>query len=250
MPDDVLSVVEAAGFRQKHLNLALFALDADGKLLRSSNPYVRPPAFRFDPDAMGRDFRRQLDDMLDGLALPKAAATHPPKLTLPDVTGDGRPAGVRVYLTFAKNRLNHYRTPTVEAVKWTSAMRDALRYPAERRTVETEALRPVLEQLYPPAIMDGQGGCRRIDADLTLTPAGGEGGTRYAVLKGTVGIELDNANRTAYSGPLSLVVSYDTIDPAARTLRGVGTWRVPKHRPEGRVAETIPMTAAIESRPD
>jgi hypothetical protein len=250
MPDDVYAVVDAAGFRQKHLNLALFALDADGKVLRSSNPQVRPSATRFDPESMGRDFRRQLDDMLDGLPLPKVASADPPKLTLPDVTGDGRPAGVRVFLTFAKNRLNHYRTPTVEAVKWTAAMRDALRYPDERRGVSADGLRPLLEQLYPPAIMDGHGGCRRIDADLTLTPAGSDGATRYAVLKGTVAIELDNANRTRYEGPLALVVTYAADNAAARALRGVGTWDVPKHNPQGQVAETIRMTAAIESRPD
>lgn len=250
MPDDVSAVVEAAGFRQQHLNLALFALDADGKLLRSLNPQVRPGATRFNPESMGRDFQRQLEDMLAGLSLPRVSAKNPVKLTLPDVTGEDKPAGVRIYLSFGANKLNHYRTPTVEAVKFTPAMRDALKYPDRSRTVAAEDLKPILEQLYPPAIMDGHGGCRRIDARFTLSPAGSDADRRFAILKGTVAIELDNQNRTSYEGPLDLVVTYSNDDAGPRTLRGVGSWVFPKHNPQGQVVERIRMTAAIESRPE
>ncbi|MFO0808419.1 MAG: hypothetical protein U0746_07335 [Gemmataceae bacterium] len=250
MPPEVSGIVDAAGFRRLHLNLALFAIDADGKLLRSKIPDIRPPSFRFDPEAQGRDFQRQLEEMLSGLPLAKTAKSDSVRMVLPDVVGDGRPAGIRIYLTFAKNRLNHYRTPTVEAVLWTETMATALRYADKPRSIAVADLRPVLEQLYPPAIMDGHGGCRRIDGDLTLTPAGSDGDKRYAIVKGKVAIELDNENRTRYNGPLSLVVTYSTDDTAPKSLRGVGTWDFPKHNPQGQVVETIAMTAAIESRPE
>lgn len=250
MPKEVRDIVEASGLRNKHLNLALFALDADGKLLRSVIPNVRPPQFRFDPVAQGKDFQRQLEDMLDGLKLPHVVAKNPAKLTMPDVTGTDPLAGVRVYLTFGTNRLNHYRTPTVEAVQFTDAMRKSLSYPDSERILTADNLRPLLEQFYPPAIMDGHGGCRRIDAKLILKPAGHEGNKRLALLHGDVDIVLDNDNRTRYHGPLSVVVTYAAENSAPQSLRGVGTWEFPKHNPQGQVVERIKMTAAIESRPN
>lgn len=249
MPDDVYAVIKAAGMRHQHINLGLFALDADGKLTRSLNPEVRPGANRFDPESQGRDFKRQLDEMLDGLDLPHVAAKYPIKLTLPDVDGADQPAGVRIYLTFGKNRLNHYRTPTVEAVKFTDAMRVALKYPDKSRSVSADDLRPILEQFYPPAIMDGHGGCREIVARLTLSPAGADGGKRLALLKGEVDIELDNKNATRYAGPVTIALTYGE-DGQLKSMRGVGTWEFPKHNPQGQVVETIKMTAAIESRPE
>jgi hypothetical protein len=250
MPPEVRDVVEASSLRNKHLNLALFALDADGKLLSSVIPNVRPPQFHFDPVAQGKDFRRQLDDMLDGVNLPHVVAKNPNKLTMPDVAGTDPLAGVRVYLTFGTNRLNHYRTPTVEAVKFTDAMRKSLSYPDVERKLSAEVLRPMLEHFYPPAIMDGHGGCRRIDADLTMKPAGRDGGKQYALCQGNVKIELDNDNRTRYQGPLSIVLTYAADNSAATTLRGIGTWEFPKHNPQGQVAERILMTVTIESRPE
>lgn len=244
MPDDVKSIIDAAGFRQQHLNLALFAIDSDGKLLRSLIPYVRPPAFRFDPEAQGRDFHRQLETMLNGLSLPKPTATS--RLTLPDIAGNEPVSGLRIYLTFGANRLNHYRTPTVEAIPVSNEIRAALSYPRERRSIEADNLRALLAQLYPPAIMDGHGGCRRIDAKLVLAPAGENKGERFAILKGDVSIELDNQGRTRYDGPLALVIAYGK-DNSPRSIQGVGSWRVPKSNPQGQVVETITMTAAIES---
>lgn len=249
-PPEVAAVIEAARFTHQHINLALFALDADGKLLRSLNPEVKPGKNRFDPESQGRDFHRQLQDMLANLTLPAAPATNPSKLALPDVKGADALAGARVYLTFGANRLNHYRTPTVEAVSFTDAMRSALQYPEQPRTLPAAALRPLLEQLYPPAIMDGHGGCRRIDGTFRLSPAGDIDGKPVAMLTGTVAIELDNEMNTKYEGPLSIVVSYAKGNPAAKSMRGVGAWEFPKYNPNGEIVEKITMTAAIESRPD
>ena len=88
----------------------------------------------------------------------------------------------------------------------------------------------------------------------TITDARGRGsrGRRSSGWEhsGNVRIELDNTSRISYEGPLSLVITYAADNPAPRTLRGVGTWHVPKHDMQGHPAEWIKMTAAIESRPE
>src|SRR5262245_40218612 len=67
MPKDVRAVNDAADFGTKHINIALVVLDSKGQFLRSSVPEVKPGANRFDPESQGRDFKRQLDDLLAGL---------------------------------------------------------------------------------------------------------------------------------------------------------------------------------------
>lgn len=250
MPDDVWDVYKSAGFRQRHVNVALFALDSNGKLLRSLQPLIRPGELRGDPTAQGRDFERQLDDMLNGLKLPRVARSATPKLTLPDVCEGDAPTGVRIYLKFSTNRLNHYRTPTVEAVAMTDALRESLRYPVELRTLAATDLRPWLEQIYPPAIMDGQGGMRRLDGTLKLRAAGSDNSFRYAVLDGKVTFELDNRARTSYAGQLAIVLKYRRDADDVVTVRGVCDCTFDKPDAAGRPVESIRMTAAIESRPE
>jgi hypothetical protein len=243
MPPDVRAAHAAGGFGARHLNLGLVVLDSTGKVVRSYLPRVQPPGFGFDPEAQGRDFKWQLDDMLAGVQLPTVKAKTAPRLTLPDVTGPGRPAGARIYLTFAANRLNHYRTPTVEAVALTGEAREALRYPEAAREVPVTALRAWLEQMYPPAIMDGRGGFRSITGNLRLQPAEAVGEKRYAVLQGRVTFVLDNTAASTYTGELAVAVEYGT-GAEALSFRGVLEADVPKG------PERIRMTAAIESRPE
>jgi hypothetical protein len=250
MPDDVWEVYQSAGFRQRHVNVALLALDSNGKLLRSLQPLIRPGELRGDPTAQGRDFERQLDDMLNGLKLPRVARSATPKLTLPDVCVGDAPTGVRIFLKFSTNRLNHYRTPTVEAVAMTDALRTSLRHPAEPRSLAAADLRPWLEQIYPPAIMDGQGGMRRLDGKLTLRSAGSDAGFRYAVLDGDVTFELDNRARTSYLGQLAVILKYAADSDDLVTVRGVCDCTFKKPDAAGRPVESIRMTAAIESRPE
>jgi len=247
-PEDVLALLGPANRRPQHLNLGLMVLDPDGKVLRQATPYVRPPAFQFDPEAQGKDFLRQVDDLLAGLTLP-AAPKGKAALALPDVAGKEPLAGVRVYLTFGANRLNHYRTPTVEAVKTTKELRQALRYPTEATTWKATALWPWLEQIYPPAIMDGKGGFDRIEGELTFKPAGRQGDTRWALVEGDVAFALDNMTKIAYTGRLSVAVEYGADSDEAVAVRGVCECVFPKHNPQGQVVERIRMTAAIESRP-
>jgi hypothetical protein len=244
MPADVRAVYDAADLGTRHINLALVVLDEQGRHLRAAVPRVRPGEFRFDPEAQGRDFKRQLDELVGGLTLPRVEAPPEPKLTLPDVCTAGAPRGVRIYLTAAANRLNHYRTPIVEAVPMTDRIRRALRYPDVATTLTAGDLLPWLEQVYPAAVMDGQGGFRGIEGKLAFRPAGRDAAHRYAVLDGTVDFELDNASRSGYRGDLAFVLKYPLNDSAAASLRGVIDCTVPKG------PERIKLTAAVESLPE
>lgn len=248
-PEDVRSLLGPDGRRPRNMNLGLLVLDADGKLLRQAAPSVRPPAFRFDPEAQGRDFQRQVDELLAGLPLPKARPAARKALALPDVPGDAPFSGARIVLTFGANRLNHYRTPTVEAAPTTPELRAALRCPEEAVPVVCEKLRPWLDQIYPPAIMDGQGGFESIEGSLTLRPAGQIEGRRCALLEGDIAFALDNKTRIRYEGRLSVVVEYAGEDPDPVRVRGLCACEFPKHDPSGRTVERIRMTATIESRP-
>lgn len=253
LPADWQPIFEAAGFRGLHMNLGLVLLNPKGEVVRSYLPRVQPPAFGFDPDAQGRDFQWQLGDMLQGLEIPRPTpAGQPgserrsaPKLALPDVTGPGRPAGVRIFLTFSRNHMNHYRTPTVEVVSLTDSLKKALRLPAATgRTTDAAELRPILEQLYPPAVMDGFGKVELLAGRLTWKTGTESQRAPAALLKGKVGFRLDNASRTAYEGDLTLALRYDPKSQALRTLRGIMTADFPKG------PEWIRMTATLESRPD
>jgi hypothetical protein len=246
-PEDIQALCGAPGQRPRNLNLGLVVLDARGTVLRQMAPFVRPPAFHFDPEAQGKDFKRQLDQLLDGLSLPAGKAR--PRLTLPDVPGKEALAGARIYLTFGANKLNHYRTPTVEAVATSKELRGHLQYPDGTRPLPPEALRPWLEQIYPPAIMDGKGGFERIDAALSVRPAGRRGQARYALVEGDVKFTLDNFSRITYEGTLAIVVEYADGSAEPQRVRGVCTCTFPKHDMQGRRVERIRMTAALESLP-
>jgi hypothetical protein len=244
MPADIKAVYDAAKFPKMPINIALVVLDEHGKHLRASRPTVKPGANRFDPSSMGKDFKRQLDEMLLDLDIPKAPAAAKQKLTLPEVCGKGKPCGVRIYLTAEDNRLHHYRTPIVEAVPVTEAIAKALRYPTTSRTLAATDLKPWLEQIYPAAIMDGKGGFRSIDGSLTLKAAGSSTTHRYAIVEGELQFELDNTGRTSYRGDLALVIKYPLASNEMESLRGVCDFTAPKG------PEKIRIQAAIESTPE
>lgn len=244
MPADVGAAYAAAGFRQTNVNLGLVVLDSKGEVLRASVPQVRPQGSGFDPESQGRNFKAQLDELLAGLKLPVVARPAKPKLTLPDVTGKGQPAGVRIFLTFGANRLNQYRSPIVEAVPMTDELGASLRFSSEPTSLSAAQLRPWLEQIYPAAIMDGHGGFRKIEGQLRFRPAGADDAYRYAVIEGNVEFVLDNASESSYQGSLSVVLKYRRSDSALHSIRGVCETVIPKG------PERIRMVAAIESRPE
>lgn len=242
MPSDIKAIHDTASLKGKHINIALVVLDENGKHLRNSIPEVRPGKHRFDPELQGKDFKRQLDSLVKGLALPKVDTK--PKLTLPGLCTEGQPNGVRIYLTAAENRLNHYRTPIVEAVPINDAIRKTLEYPDSSRTLNAHDLKPWLEQVYPAAIMDGKGGFRAIDGKLKFMAAGSDEMHRFAVIRGEVNFELDNSGRTRYCGDLAIVLKYPPTASKIESLRGVIDCVVPKG------PERIKLAVAIESLPN
>jgi hypothetical protein len=131
----------------------------------------------------------------------------------------------------------------------TKKLQGSLRYSTQSKTLQAEDLRPWLEQIYPPAIMDGKGGVEQITGNLVLKPAGQNATNRWMVLEGTVQFRLDNATRITYSGELAMVLEYGLESGQMERIRGVCECVFPKHNPQGQVVERIAMTAAIESRP-
>jgi hypothetical protein len=244
MPADIKAVYDDCKFPRMPINIALVVLDEHGKHLRASRPVVKPGAMRFDPESQGKDFKRQLDEMLLDLDIPKATTAAQPKLTLPEVCGKGKCAGVRIYLTAEDNRLRHYRTPIVEAVPVTESIAKALRYPKASTTLPAKDLMPWLEQIYPAAIMDGKGGFRSIDGPLTLKPAGSSATHRFAIVEGELQFELDNSGRTSYGGDLAIVLKYPLLSNEMESLRGVCDFTVPTG------TEKIRIHAAIETTPE
>ena len=91
--------------------------------------------------------------------------------------------------------------------------------------------------------MDGKGGFRKIEGDLSFTPAGSDSTYRYAVIEGVIDFVLDNASESEYRGNLSLVLKYRRSDSDLYSIRGVCVGDIPKG------PEMIRMTAAIESLP-
>jgi hypothetical protein len=126
----------------------------------------------------------------------------------------------------------------------TDEHRKALSYSAHEHEIKVADIQPWLEQMYPPAIMDGFGGFSKITGKLTASPAGKDKDYRYVLVKGDVSFELDNQGRASYSGKLDLVLRYPLKSPSLQSIRGVMASEVPKG------PEMIPMTVAIESRPD
>ncbi len=246
MPTDVHALFDEAGLGNRHINLALVVLSPKGKVLRSTVPTINPGYFRGNPDNQGRDFKDQLDELFHGLPLPTIKLPSHPKLTLPDICSGGQPAGVRISLKFATNRLNHFRTPVIEAVAFTDELVKSLQFPSKVVYLDAARLHPWLEQMYPPAIMDGKGGFHKITGKLRLSPVDGKesgNGPRFAILTGDVQFYLDNQSRTNYQGSLQVALEYRGIGPDLFALRGVLDAVVPKG------PERIAMTAAIESRP-
>ena len=248
MPKDVREVFEAGGFRQRNANIALFALDSRGKVVAARTPNVRPSAFAFDPEKMGQDFKKQLEDMLTAIAVPRNVPIKK-TLTLPIVSGTDPLAGARIYLAFGRNNINHFRTPVVEAVATTEKLRAALRYPAQPKSISADDLKPWLEQLYAPAVMDGMGGFKEITGAFAMRPAGDDVKHRYAILSGEASFTLDNRTRTSYKARLTVAVRYDLEREEAIWLRGAGDMQFLRSDPQGRVVETVATKIAIESLP-
>lgn len=253
-PDDVRAVMDQARAQMGRFgNLLLCVLDEQGRFVRAFSPFPggsNPTGLGFHSDRMGQFLKEQLVTATAGMELPREVPVKK-TLTLPDVPDDGTLNGVRVYLSFSANKINHFRVPVVEVVPVSAAQWQPLRYPAGARELDAKVFRPWLEQMYPPAVMDGLGGFRSITGTLTIQPAGADREFRYAIVQGTIDFALDNEFAMRYQGPLELVLKYRHDSPDVATLRGTLTAKVPRQEFKGpRTVEYVTMTAAVESRPD
>ncbi|WP_309709020.1 hypothetical protein [Armatimonas sp.] len=239
MPAGVKKVFEKGRLGGDNVNIAFFVLSSEGEVLRAGIPFVQPGYFRMDSAAMGADMVRQLKDFFKDLDIPSAPKA-PREPVLPDITT----SGFRVFLTFGSNKINHYRTPVIETIVFTPELAALFARPKATKMLDAAALKPLLSVLYPPAVMDGMGGFRKLTGSFTLEPLPGEAA---AVLTGAPTLILDDRNATTYTGPLELALRYPPGKPL--TARGTFTALFPRFRPDGEIAETVSLTAAFETRP-
>lgn len=217
--------------RERRSNIHCYVLDPKGALAGSFPPFAgRIPDF--DPDRMGRTMREGIERASRGLELPKMAEDK--KLHLPDIR-----EGVRVLLSL-KGPVPQYRAAVVECVPFGDRERRALVRPEKARTLDAAELRAWLEQLMPPAIMEGMGTVKDISGTLTLEPSG--------ILGGEVRLVLDDPAGSACSGRLDGLVTWKSGTLATVRAAFEGVFGKPDRMRRGTM--DFKMKAVIESRPE
>jgi hypothetical protein len=240
-PDEVQQILQQRP-RQQQSNILVFVLDSQGKYVHSFDAMtdIHPAPMHELKKRMPTYFTEELKKASKqagaSIATPRSIV-HLPTVDKP---------GVRIYVTLGANRMNHFQVPVVEAVAWNDAEKEALKYRDEKQTIDAEVLRRWLAQMYPPAVMDGHGGMDKVTGTVHYTPAGESATHRYAVLKGKVTFHLDNATRISYQGPFDLVLRYSKTSVELEACWGTMTTSIPRHNPQGKVAEMVPMTVALE----
>jgi hypothetical protein len=233
MPAEVRELSRSQA-RERRSNIHCYVLDAKGALAGSFPPFAgRIPDF--DPDRMGRTMREGIERAIRGMELPAAAKVEDDrKLHLPDIK-----PGVRILLSL-KGPVPQYRAAVVECVPVGDRERRALAQPEKARSVDAAELRAWLEQLMPPAVMEGMGGVKEISGTLTLEPSG--------LLGGEVRLVLDDPNGSACTGRLDGIVTWRS--GAFATVRAAFEGVFGKHDRMHRGPMDFQMKAAIESRPE
>lgn len=224
-------------------NILVFVLDSQGQYVHSFDAMTdqHPAPIHQLKKRMPGYFVQELN---------KAGKT----LNLPTTTAASRTAslptaatpGVRIYVSLGENRLNHFAVPVVEAVSFDKTELESLSYRNSKQTLEAPVFRRWLAQMYPPAVMDGHGGMEKVTGSLTYSPAGENATHRYAVVRGTVRFQLDNTSKISYTGPVDLVLRYTKQGDQLESVWGTMTTKIPRHGPQGRIEEMVPMTVAIE----
>lgn len=187
-------------------------------------------------------FKQELNHAARLMDFTPKPGTAPVKAYLPTATTPG----IRVYLTLGENRMQHFMVPTVEAVSIQADEQAALRYQLSSRKLDATVLKRWLATMYPPAVMDGHGGMEKVSGSLTYTLAGESASHRYATLRGTVKLELDNTSRISYQGPCNLVLRYTKESDELESVWGTFTTKIPRVDQRGNSVEHVPMTVAIE----
>lgn len=226
------------------LNTFAFVLDHQGRLVHQFHGV--PGGAR--GGVARSDYRAELTAALAKLALPEElTATKPQGLSaLPDLpkTTSRMPAGVRLFLRAEARNL-----PVVEVVPMMPDQWQPLAFPAQAKEVEADSLKDWLGWLYPAAIRAADEAKRfqTFSGKLTLQPAGGEGDSRYAVLRGAIRLTKGNETESAFEGNLELVLTYRRDAPEVKSVRGIVqghyVYRV-------RQTQRIALEAAVESRPE
>ncbi len=204
-------------------------------------------------EAMPRYFAEQLRDAREQLGLP-AEGTQPRKLRLPDRTGDER--AVRLFVRLDDTRMPAYYAPVVEVVSPADATWQALEWPDQARELPADTLQEVFHHVYPPGVMERQNKqtmyhyrIAASDGTLTLEPAGANGKTRYALLRGQVKLTDEGKDGFSFAGTLALVLEYAADSNAVKSLRGTFAASYPRYDRAQDRKHQLPLTAVFESLP-
>lgn len=222
----------------------MFILNEEGKLIHSFDGMTdrHPAPIHEIKQRMPDYFAKEIRHASNLLNLPTESVNRPATSALPV---PNRP-GIRIYLTLGSNRLQHFKVPTVEAIAFAPEELSALAWSKESRKIDAQQLKRWLDQMYPPAVMDGHGGVETVSGTLQYQQAGATSTHRYATVIGPVSLTLDNRTKISYQGNLELVLRYPLDSDQIESVWGNMTTTIPRHNPQGKVAEKVSMTVAIE----
>ncbi|MBL8823074.1 MAG: hypothetical protein JNJ77_10840 [Planctomycetia bacterium] len=222
----------------------MFILSEDGQLIHSFDGMTdrHPAPIHEIKQRMPDYFAREMRHASKLLNLPNESTSRPATSALPVPKGPG----IRIYLTLGSNRLQHFKVPTVEAIAYAPEELSALVWSKDSRKIEAQQLKRWLDQMYPPAVMDGHGGVEAVSGTLQFQQAGATSTHRYATVSGQVSFTLDNKTKISYQGKLELVLRYPLESTQIESVWGNMTTTIPRHNPQGKVAEQVTMTVAIE----
>jgi hypothetical protein len=242
MPADVKEVFLKSGLSKdpRHLNVYAFILDPAGDLVHAFHGVPGRGADR-------SDYHSEIATGLARLKLPEREAVEAERpVALPDLKGSvpGAPAGVRIFIRQERRR------PVVEVVPVKAEDWKILSCPEAVKAIAAGSLRDWLVELYPPAIrtVDQVKPFQEITGTLELVPAGAGEPGRQALLRGKFHLAKGDEGQSAFEGILQAVITYRPDDPEVRSLRGFveGDYL---YRIRG-TTQRLPLTAAIESRPE
>jgi len=242
-------------FDHQQSNVDLAVLDSEGRLVHWFDGFRRTAAPQFGGgrkrESLGDYTVKELRKALLELDLATTAAKEH-ALKLPDL----EKPGIRVFVRLLDDRMRAYRAPVVETVALEEADWKALEYPREERSVDASALKKWLSQVYPPGVMERTSQQTKkvyqiseVEGALRLAPAGSDGETRYALLRGEVKLTDEGPGDFSYEGRLEIVLSYGLSTAKVRSLRGVFDGVYPRESRVQQSVREIPLRAAFESLP-
>jgi hypothetical protein len=232
-PHGIGPLLREARLDRTPYNVKVLVLDSKGALIRGFASFPPKRDHRFPARSESTDyFLDQIRRSIDGLELPRVELAR----EIPDIDG------VRIFVKL-DGMMESYRTPVVEVVPKSGELWKLLARPAEPRSVEAERLSSWLGQIYPPGIMERSQVYRRFHGALKLERAG-----KGAVLRGRVGMEMDDGERV--EGTFEAALSYGSDESQPRTIRGYFNGEYPRYDPGRGRAVRMKLTAALESRPE